>query len=264
MPQPSFDATAAAYDRRVGRWSRLYIPALVEAARIMPGDRVLDVATGTGEAAIAGAAAAGPSGRVIASDISLPMLLAAKRKVPDGPVAVVAMNGQGLACRDESVDALICQLGLMFFPDVGRGLQEFRRVLRVGRWMAACVWSAPERAPFVSVFSDTMVRHVPAKREEILAWTSLADTDRLHRLLTGAGFRDVSITPETRPISFDSFEEYWEPIEAGGSSTAALYKDLPEALRDTVREEVRARMKRYESGGRLLLNSETLLAAGKK
>lgn len=51
MPQPSFDAAAAAYDQRVGRWSRLYVSSLVATARIRLGDRVLDVATGTGEAA---------------------------------------------------------------------------------------------------------------------------------------------------------------------------------------------------------------------
>ena len=199
MLQTSFDTTAAAYDRRIGRWSRLYTPSLVAAARICPGDCVLDVATGTGEAAIAAAAIAGSGGRVVASDISLPMLSAARSKA--GGILVAAMDALALACRDESVDAVICQLGLMLFPDAARGLREFRRVLRDGRWMAACVWSVPERAPFIGIFDDVMGRHVPDKREEIMASTPLGDWRRLHDLVAAAGFREVSVTPETQPRS---------------------------------------------------------------
>ncbi len=262
MSEPSFDAAAAAYDRRVGRWSRLYVPSLVAAARIRPGDRVLDVATGTGEAAMSAAAVAGPSGRVFGCDISLPMLRAFRSKVADTAVAV--MDALALACRDESVDAVICQLGLMFFPEVARGLREFRRVLRDGGWMAACVWSAAERVPFVSIFPDVMARYVPAKREEVLAGTSLGDRRRLHDLVAGAEFREVSVTAETQRIAFATFEEYWEPIAAGGSPTAALYKDLPEAIRNAVRAEVQAQMHPYFSGERLVFDTEVLLAAGRK
>ncbi|MBI2455662.1 MAG: methyltransferase domain-containing protein [candidate division NC10 bacterium] len=262
MLQPSFDTTAAAYDRRIGRWSRLYIPALVAAARICPGDRVLDVATGTGEAAIAAAAIAGPGGRVLGSDISLPMLSVARSKA--GGIVVATMDALALACRDESVDAVICQLGLMLFPDAARGLQEFRRVLRDGRWMAACVWSLPERAPFIGIFDDVMGRHVPDKREEIMASTSLGDRRRLHDLVAGAGFREVSVTPVTQQIAFATFEEYWEPIAAGGSTTAALYRDLHEAARTSVRTEVRTRMQSHFLGERLVFETEVLLAAGRK
>ena len=264
MTQPSFDAAAAAYDRRVGRWSRLYVPALIAAVDIRPGDRVLDVATGTGEAAIVAAPAAEPGGWILGCDISLPMLRAARSKLSDTTVLLAVMDAQALACRDESVDAVICQLGLMFFPDVVRGLREFQRVLRQGRWMAASVWSSPKRAPFVSIFPDVMTRYVPAKRDEMLAGTSLGEGRRLHDLAVGAGFRAVAVTAVTQQIVFAAFEEYWEPIAAGGSPTAALYKDLPEATRDAVREEVRARMQPYVSGGRLVLDSEALLVVGRK
>ena len=59
MTEVTFDKAAAAYDRFMGRWSRLYIPALISAMQIKPGDRVLDVAAGTGEAAFACAAVVG-------------------------------------------------------------------------------------------------------------------------------------------------------------------------------------------------------------
>jgi ubiquinone/menaquinone biosynthesis C-methylase UbiE len=262
MPEPMFDAVAAVYDRAVGRWSRLYIPCLLAAAGIQSGDCVLDVATGTGEAARAAAAIVGPIGRVIGSDLSLPMLRAGRSKA--GNTAIAVMDALVLACRNDSVDAVICQLGLMFFPDLARGLREFRRVLREDRWMAACVWSAPERAPFVSILPAVVSRYVPAQRDKMLLGTLLGDRDRLQDLVAGAGFRDVSVTAETQPIAFTSFEEYWEPIAAGGSPTAAVYKGLPESTRHAVRAEVRAQMQPYFSGERLVLDTEGLIVAGKK
>ena len=127
MATLSYGAGASAYARIPGRWSRLYIPALLAAAEITAGQSVLDVATGTGEAAVLAASLVGPSGRVLAVDISLPMLRVAEPKVRGRPVTLSTMDAQALACRDHSFDAVICQLGLMFFPAVVRALKEFRR-----------------------------------------------------------------------------------------------------------------------------------------
>jgi ubiquinone/menaquinone biosynthesis C-methylase UbiE len=264
MAQPSFDAAAAAYDRRVGRWSRLYIPRLVAAARIRPSDRVLDVATGTGEAALVAASEVGPGGRVLGCDLSVPMLRGARAKVGERGVLLACMDAQALACHSDSFDAVMCQLGLMFFPEVAAALREFWRVLRKGGVMTACVWSAPERAPLVSIFAEVMTRYVPAKREELLVGTSLGDRRRLRNLVADAGFDEVSVTGETQPITFGTFEEYWEPIAAGGSPGAALYTTLTATVRDTVKAEVQARMQPYMSAERLVLDTEALFVVGQK
>jgi SAM-dependent methyltransferase len=89
-------------------------------------------ATGPGLSAVEAAALVGPSGLVLGTDISWPMLERAKRNADGLPVQLVAMDGQALACRDTSFDAVICLLGLMFFADAAAGLAEFRRVLRPG------------------------------------------------------------------------------------------------------------------------------------
>jgi ubiquinone/menaquinone biosynthesis C-methylase UbiE len=72
-------ANVSAYDRWVGRWSRLFVPAVISAAEVMPGSRVLDVSTGTGEAALMALPAVGPSGVVIGADIAPAMLEGARR-----------------------------------------------------------------------------------------------------------------------------------------------------------------------------------------
>jgi ubiquinone/menaquinone biosynthesis C-methylase UbiE len=82
---------------------------------------VLDVATGTGEAALAAIPLVRPAGLVIGADISVAMLTAARVRLPEAYRAVAA-DGQALAFRDASFDAVICQLGLMFFPDPRKAL----------------------------------------------------------------------------------------------------------------------------------------------
>ena len=79
-----------------------------------------------------------------------------------------------------------------------------------------------------------------------------------------AGFRDVQVSTETHEFEFSNFEEYWEPIEAGGSTTAELYVGLPEETRNKVREEVQSRMLPYFDGERLILDNEALIVSGRK
>ena len=133
----------SAYYQYIGRWSRLFVPAVLAAAEVTGGDRVLDVATGPGEAALVALSLVTPSGFVIGADISPAMLTAARARLGEGSFRPVATDGQALAFRDGSFDAVVCQLGLQFFPDPARGLAEFRRVLRAAG-VPQCV-SSPHR-----------------------------------------------------------------------------------------------------------------------
>ena len=259
-----FDAGAAsAYDRFMGRWSRLYVQALLAAAGVGPGQRVLDVATGTGEAALLAALSLGPSGKIVGVDISLPMLRAGRARVAAYPISLVAMDGQALALRDGSFDAVICQLGLMFFPDMGRGLQEFRRVLRLGRRVALSVWTTPERVPLIGILAQALSVHVPSQRDDVFRGFSLGDDRILQDSLTRAGFEDVRVVRETREAAFESFDDYWRPVEDGGGRIGQIYKGLPDDARRVVIEEVRRRLREFESNGRLVMQNEALIASGR-
>ena len=137
----TYDAGAAAYDSFTGRWSLAFAPTVLAVAGVTVGQTVLEVAAGTGGLTVMAASAVRSSGRVIATDLSLPMLRVGKGKITGLPVRLVVMDGQDLACRDRSFDVVICQLGLMFLPDPRRGLREFRRVLREHGRLAVQVWS---------------------------------------------------------------------------------------------------------------------------
>jgi len=254
---------AAAYYQYIGRWSQLFVPAVLAAAEVAGGDRVLDIATGPGEAALGALSVVKPAGLVIGADISPAMLTAARARLGDEAFRPVAMDGQALAFREGSFDAVVCQLGLQFFPNPAQGLAEFRRVLRVGRCTAVCVISTPARAPMWGVLADTLSHHLPDQRETFHLGFALADPERFAHLFRAAGFRDVQVKRERRQGAIESFEDYWAPIEAGTGQIPQAYLALPESSRRAVREEVRARLAEFESGGRLEMSVEMLIGAGR-
>ena len=262
----TYDAGASAYDRLTGRWSRLYVPSLLGAAGVASGHSVLDVPAGTGEASVGLASQVGATGRVLAVDLSLPMLRVAADKVAGLPVRIAIMDGQQLACRAKTFDAVVCQLGLMFFPEPLRGLEEFWRVLRLGGRIALQVWSRPDRVPFYGLLADALSSELPEQRDTLYQPSALADTGRLHTLLARAGFSDVSVAPERRSLAFESFEDYWEGVEAGGARLGQFYVGLPESQRRQVQEEVQRSMEPFRSGadGRLVLEVEAFIGRGVK
>jgi ubiquinone/menaquinone biosynthesis C-methylase UbiE len=191
--RPGRAVDALAYDRFTGRWSRLFVPLVLGAADVQPGNRVLDVSTGTGEAAVAMMPIIGASGRVIGADIAPAMLESARGRLKERAFLPVAAHGQALPFADGIFDAVVCQLGLQFFPNPGLGLKEFRRVLRGGGRAGICVISTPDRAPMWGVLAAVLGRLLPEQRPIVQLSFSLSDPARMESLLISAGFQEVRL-----------------------------------------------------------------------
>jgi SAM-dependent methyltransferase len=260
---PGKSVDAKAYDQWTGRWSRLFVPSVVAAAGVSEGHRVLDVSTGTGEAAIAALGAAGHSGQVIGADISAAMLEGARARLKTPLFLPVTADGQALPFADQSFDSVICHLGLQFFPDPALGLAEFRRVLRRGKSLGLCVISRADRAPMWGILADAVGRLRPELWNTLHLSFALDDPARLELLLRGAGFVDVQIRLEAREDAFTDFDDYWAPIEAGAGSIPQGYLTLSDAERRNVREEVKAKLARFLSANGLCMSVEMLIAHGR-
>jgi ubiquinone/menaquinone biosynthesis C-methylase UbiE len=243
------DEAASSYDRAFAHVSTHFLPFLLRAARLEPGQRVLD-------------AVVGPGGHVTAADVSQAMVDRARQRLAGSPnTSVVVADGQSLSFDDGSFDAVLCSLGLMFFPDPARGLSEFYRVLRPGGRVTVSVSTTPERS-YNGRINVIIARRVPSLAEATARTFSLGGEARLRSLFEGAGFRDVETTTEVHRFVLPSFEAYFEPFEQGGGSSGQAYVALPEAERRAVREEVRRNVR--DMGGPIEIEVQEQLASGRR
>ena len=253
---------AALYDQAFARVSTHFVPFLLRAAHIAPGMRVLDIAAGTGLAAEAALGVVGPAGHVTAADLSAAMVDKARTRLSDAKnVSVAVEDGQALSFSDGSYDAVICSLGLMFFPDPARGLAEFYRVLRPGGHAAVSVNTVPERS-YNNRINLAIARYVPSLVEAAARVFSIGDETKLKSLFERAHFRGVEITTETHRFTLPSFNAYFEPFERGGGSPGQALVSLPEEIRRAVREEVRRDV--GDTGGPIEIEVEYRFGSGRR
>src|SRR5882762_7147590 len=227
------DEAAAEYDRAFAHVTAYFMPFLLRAADVTPGMCVLDIATGTGLSAAAALAAVGPAGHVAAADVSPAMAERARERLGNAPNASVSVeDGQALSFADSSFDIVLCNLGLMFFPDPVRGLSEFRRVLR------------------------------PGGRVAVARTFTLGEASRLRSLFDQAGLADFETDTVKHTFVLPSFDVYYGPFERGGASTGQALAGLPEEVRRAVREEVRRDL--ADSGGPVEAEAEYRIASARR
>ncbi|MBV9202321.1 MAG: methyltransferase domain-containing protein [Alphaproteobacteria bacterium] len=258
-----FRAEAAAeYDRAFAHVSSHFLPFIFRAARLASGHRVLDVASGTGISAEAALDAVGPTGSVLATDISHEMVEKARERLSRSPNAAVAIeDGQALSFPAASFDAVICSLGLMFFPEPARGLAGFHRVLRPGGRAAVSVKVAPERSYNFRI-NVVIARYKPGLADAVARLFALGDVARLKSLFSEAGFVDFETFTKRHTFVLPSFDAYYGPFERGGASTGQLLAALPAAARHAVREEMREALN--DTGGPITIDVEHRIASGRR
>jgi ubiquinone/menaquinone biosynthesis C-methylase UbiE len=196
--------------------------ALHAAARLAPGQRVLDLASGPGLLARGARESAGDDGLAVACDISEGQLGCC----PD--LARVAADGEALPFADGSFDRVLCGLGLMFFPDDQAALKEIHRVLRAPGaraegLLALSVWGRAEDVPLVETALSCMRRLLPPPKVARPSIFRFGDAEELARRLASAGFRDIEIEPCRFSVSFSDAGAYWQGfLDLAGGAAESL------------------------------------------
>lgn len=187
---------------------------LIELSGAKPGDNVLDLASGIGEPALTVARRVGPTGHVVATDLSPAMLVIAAERASQMGLTNVEfheMDAEAIDLPDRSFDAVVCRFGLMFLPDLLTGLQGIYRVLLPGSRLAAATARAPEPNPMAEWVFGPLVKTLgltpptaPAGTPGIFA---LGDPALIERLLREAGFTGIHAQVVGYVCDFDSGEE---------------------------------------------------------
>jgi len=223
-------------------YERLLVPTvtlpwahdLVDRVGLRPGERVLDVACGTGAVARVAAPDVGEGGRVAALDVNRGMLAVGRSLPPPAGASIEWHEGSAdaLPFGDCEFDVVLCQLGLQFFPDGPAALRELRRVLAAGGRAGVSVYSSIDRNPAARALASALDRQFAdgassAKRSE----HALADPQQLRESFAMAGFVGVEIQTVTQTVRFASVDE-WVRIQLSATPLAALVAD-----RDVTRRE---------------------------
>ena len=210
--------------------------ALIKAARIEAGQRVLDLASGPGLLARRARDVVGAVGLAVASDISEGQL----NCCPD--LLRVAADGEALPFAAAGFDRVLCGLGLMFFPDDQAALHEMRRVLAPDGLLALSVWGGAEETPLVEVALACMRRLLPPPKVARPSIFRFGDPVALGRRLAGADFCDIDIQPFHLTAGFGDAGAYWQGFLdlAGGAaeSLSRLPAEKQQALVAAVAEDL--------------------------
>jgi ubiquinone/menaquinone biosynthesis C-methylase UbiE len=238
-------------------------------AGLRPGDRVLDVASGTGEPAIPAARRVGATGSVLGIDFVEEMLETAREKARGQGVANVEFRTASIDTIDlppRAFDAATIRFGLMFMPDPVGALVRVRHALEPGGLLALTCWAGPERNPWASMPMKVLARHldVPSPPPGAPGLFAFADPELLRRTIADAGFKDVRLEDVTLTMAdFDSGDEYVRYTLDLAGPLARLFATLPDEQQARVAADIAAEAERLGSGGRVTFTGTAWLATAR-
>jgi ubiquinone/menaquinone biosynthesis C-methylase UbiE len=249
---------AELYERYVARYILgPWAPLLVDTARIAAGERVLDVACGTGVVTRIAADRVGPGGYVVGVDLN-PGVIAIARSLPapiGAPIEWLERSALDLGLDDASFDVVFCQQGLQFFPDKALALHEMRRVLRHGGRLVLSVWNSLGR--YNNAVGEALaqfVSHDAAAR--FCASRQAPAGEELHRLATEAGFSAVEVSVSRINVHLPRLDKFTLDHLAA-TPVAPVIAAADPVARDKIGASVMKQLERYADGEGVTYPEET-------
>lgn len=252
-------------------YQRYFVPAigapaaadLIATAALQPGERVLDVACGTGVVARLAAHAVGPTGIVAGLDLNPGMLAVARATTPP-PLTIDwhEASAEQMPLADAVFDVVLCQMGLQFVPDKPKALREMHRVLVPdGR----LVLNVPGPTPEVfGILDDALARHVgPEAAGFVRQVFSLHDTAEIGDMIADAGFRDVQVEADHPLLTLPPPADFlWQYVHSTPLAPAVVRLD--DARREQLEHDVVTAWRPYLDEGALLVQTRMVSATARK
>lgn len=251
-------------------YQTVFVPAMmgewasraIALANPQAGDRILDVAAGTGALTRLAAISVGPTGRVVGLDLNSDMLDVACGFARDPQAASIEWREGDVSAIpfvDESFDVVFCAFGLMFFPDRVGALKEMLRVLQPHGRLTLMVWGAMTTSPGQMAMNESWTHHFGAEAAGLFERQhSLADADAVRSLIEAAGFRETNVHREMGSVRVPSPES----LARAYGAMAGVQADQP--TRKAVIGEVSALLQQYVGRSGLVYPIEAVLAIARR
>jgi len=251
-------------------WLRIPSDAMLDMAGIVPGASVLDVAAGAGDQTLDIARRIGPKGRVLATDLSPGILALAQKNARHAGfnnVQTHVADGEDLQVEPASFDAVVCRLGLMFFPDPLQGLHGMHRALRPGGRICTMVFSRPESNPCICILMSTAFRYagLPARDPfQPGGLLSLGKPGLADELFRTAGFQNVATTAIDAPFRLPTANHYLNFIRSSASPIQQILGRLAPDVAAAAWADMEDRLGVFMTADGWVGPNELLLTAGQR
>ena len=256
-------------------YEQVFVPAIhglwadVLLARLVPqaGERVLDVACGTGAVARRAAERVGPSGWVAGVDTNTAMLAVARSLPAADGAAITWIEGsaESLPVPDQHVSLALCQQGLQFFADKPAAVAEMHRALVAGGRVGVSVWRSVEHQSVFAWLDQAIERHLGTLPEAVSPF-SFGEAEDIRVLLQTAGFHDVTVTSVTGDVRFARPEVFAELSIPAAAAVLPEYDAMgPDAQADLVaaiRRDLGPRLEQHLRDGALVFPMTSHIAVG--
>lgn len=267
MNQPAYGKSYAGTAPE--NYQRYFVPSigrpvaedLIEAAAIQPGERVLDVACGTGVVTRMAAEKSGATGTVAGLDLNPGMLAVARAETPSSlSIEWYEANAETMPLPDEAFDVVLCQMGLQFVPNKLAALREMRRVLAAGG--RAYVTVPGPKPRLFAVMTDALARHISPEAASFgdLVF-SMNDAGELRELLRNAGFRNISVESKPKDLRVPAPADFlWQYLYS--TPLAEKVSQVDQDSRDALEREVCAKWEEFVIDGSMAFQVGMTTATG--
>lgn len=242
---------------------------LVADARLRAGMSVLDLGSGTGYPALLAAQTVGGTGSVTGIDLAEQMLDAARRKAASLKLSNTTFRTGDvttLPFEAASFDAVTTRFCLMFLPEIPKAVTEIARILKPNTWVAAAVWSAPDRNPYLSIPMGIIKQFIelPPPDPSAPGIFRLAKPGELAGMLQQAGFADNSEQEFLGDVRFSAADEYFSSLMDIAAPIQNLWAKLSSTQQTEARQLIIATAGQYQKGAVIALPIAVRMVSGRK